>query len=244
MTAHQESKRSLAQDLRQFRENLTFHLEELYWQKKGVVRILYLDAGDLTDAVKGMHGFLEELNPMERDPAGKFDPRRRDPSAPDPVLVQCLVARGWLGPFQMLRPHQLEFRRLMLLRFGLGSIPFERTERDALRFAVEVAGAVETKGAGEGGMGRTRRQRLEAVLEGDTAAEQMAREQMRFARNRFKLIECVAGNWQTRLNQWHKNDLFRLDDGPPPEYGDMMEADSLLFERIKGAWDRVRPPQE
>lgn len=210
----------LARELERFKRNLDFLLYEMALEARGIPLTLYLDTADVRDATLGMYAFHPlEVRTMREDFGGKEAGR-------DSTLIHCLAACGWLGPFHLLPPHQVEYLRMLNADFGLENAPEPMTFSRRFLQALVEEGVVDPS---------------VTTVEGDTDEKllQAMRRYLLSAMDYFKVVQCITGTWQTRLSTWMEAELFRLDAGEEVDLAVILR--SPIFHRVKTAFDGLRP---
>jgi hypothetical protein len=194
-------------------DNVLLQQEDVRFAEQNVATPLYLDAADVRDAVVGLqafytdHGFDESLYKSDR------------------ALVCALAASGWLGPFQMLPPHEAEFLGLLSKDFHLHAQ--EPWNELIERFLNDVGIAHEFDFTAETLKHLTQAQLAEFV-----------RKQAGRAQDFFKALHSLNGNWTTRLVRWHRTHLLQISD-QRAEYGDVIASGE--FEALRQELTRHRP---
>lgn len=194
-----------------FLENLDFQLEDLALEASGFVCDIYMDSSDVTDAVLGMMAF--------DDPGVGFEVEHFHKKR---TLVHCLAASGWLGKIHMLPPHQAEFLNLLNIYFGDSSQGRLETLATTFMKTVGVQGSID--------VGALRTMSKEKLAE-------FVNQQAGSAEKFFKAVECINGNWQTRLWAWRDKKVLELERG---EYDYTSLIHSENFKRLKKAFDNRR----
>jgi|GEM_PF-1636326 len=174
---------------------------------------LFFDTADVYDALIGMLAFYtEDLD---------FDLRS---FAQRCTLVRCLAARGWLGPFSMLPPHQVEFLTLIQLDMTAPTMNLHGLAREFLQKVKATYGNI--KGLAEG-------ETLDPA-----AVSEYVRQQAGSAATFFKAIECIRGSWQQRLARWRRSERLRIS-ADNLDYAALLQSE--LFSDLKDALDQKRP---
>jgi hypothetical protein len=101
--------RDISQQLKWFLYNLDLQLDDFKLEASNKTVDLYFDAADAKSAILGLHDFYHPDNNVFN--RRKFERAER--------LVYCLATSNWLGPVQLLPPHQSEFLTLLKLEFGV-----------------------------------------------------------------------------------------------------------------------------
>jgi hypothetical protein len=191
--------------------NLELQLESHRLQKEQGCRIEVLfDTTDVRATLLGMQAFYM---------GGGFDPKE---FTHPKTLVHCLAAAGWLGPIQMLPPHEAEL--LALLKGGFGSPSgFSNPKQFAKAFlrAIQIPNDLPD-------------------LAGMTAEDRIAtvRKQVGSAEKFFKAVQCIRGTWRTRLLAWEEQGRLVFSSGEMPLASILR---SSRFSRLKEVLDARRP---
>ena len=140
------------------------------------------------------------------------------------TLVTSLAASGWLGPMQLLPPHESELLNLISRDFGLGrgTAPLGNLQ-DFLHHLRPV-----DKKAYEG-------EGMQSVAGISAAVKQQAVQ----AEQLFKTVQAIGGNWETRLGSWYKSKLLIL--GKYKDFDYELALSSDLFQQLRSHFQRQRP---
>lgn len=181
------------------KENLDYMLSGLALKSQGIEQVLYLDTSDLHAATLGMYAFYP-LEDEKRHLKTFFAPDKTLHA--DSLLIQCLIARGDLGDFGLLPPHQIEYLRLLENRFRLS----QHQEIHSLEFAREFTKVIAQElghkpVAGKDGAAQEFPELTEEALRSITVN----------VPNYFKVVQCIMGTWRTRLFKWQQDNLLRID---------------------------------
>jgi hypothetical protein len=203
--------------LRRFLRNLDFQLEDAAFEKAGVILHLYFDTADIRDALLGLQAFYRPG--LGWDVAKFYDKR---------TLVLSLAACGWLGKIRMLPPHQSELLHLLNIDLGVGIEPDPVGQARAFLRALNLIGKPESF--------------IEAFdLYSSEDLLNYVRKQAASAIDFFKAIQCIRGNWHTKLLGWAQSGLLQLE-AMQFDYRAIINSDE--FHALKDAFDRKRPDRQ
>jgi hypothetical protein len=202
-------------------QSVEYCIEDAVLEEQGIEIDMYFDTSQVRAAALGMmayyhHGFGFDVEQFTQPLA----------------LVQCLLARGFLGEFRMLPSHEAEFLNLLEMGFG-GEWP-----QNMRTLAATFQEALQGRRRGSRHMFRT----ITSLDIGDPAQiEQYVQQQAGMAEMFFKVVECMRGNWKTRVAEWRERRLLVLPglDGSHLDYTSILSAPS--FERVKKSFDLKRP---
>jgi hypothetical protein len=203
-----------AQRLESFVRLLELQIEDRALNEVGIRIQTFFDASDLRDTVLGMQGYYSRSLGLDRR---KFENRA--------ALVHCLAAAGWLGPLEMLPPHQDEFLHGLDLRFGQ---PEEQVDPEklagdflkSLRLDKDLETLRKISGSNRGEL-------LEIV-----------REKVGSAADLFKAVSSVAGTWETRLTDWRDRGQI-IFGSHEVDLGSILRSHAFIM--LREAFGRRRP---
>lgn len=212
-------------ELGQLEQNLNYRLADLELVRRSIPQLLYLDTADLRAATLGMYEYWKQ--PAHR--IGRlFAEGRKKPV--DRLLIQCLAARGMLGRFGLLLPHQAEYVGQLKNSFRM-----DLKDDDRFRFARQFTQAIADEGAFDQlidleSLRDSKKIEQEEALIRNTAT----------APNYFKAVQCISGrNWQERLAVWIHYNLFRFDEQSEEDFEKLLEDE--LYNRLRRYLDEERP---
>ncbi|MCP4601464.1 MAG: hypothetical protein GY847_13260 [Proteobacteria bacterium] len=172
-----------------FLGNLDLLIEDLDFEDNGVEVCLFFDTVDVSYGLLGLHSY-------EYDPVKGYEAQ---PHFSHPrILIQCLMAAGWLRPIEMLLPHQAEFLQGLNMDFGVGSHTTQ-SERHVIQF-------LDALGMSKG----TVEEEIPLRSFSDKELLQYVRKRAGRAVDVFKAIESIKETWPARLVEWRKKDVLRL----------------------------------
>jgi hypothetical protein len=198
-----------------FLRNLDLQLEDLKLEESDIPVDLYFDTVDASHAVMGMQAFYTPGVGFDRD------------FFREETLVDCLAANGWLGPVQMLPPHQAEFLAGLKLNFGVGRNEEVNPREFAHKFleAASEVGAISYEASSLGAFSR------EELV-------QFVRKHAGSAISLFKAFQCIrGGTWENRLSQLREQGYMLLDPNPL-DYISLIHSPE--FDKVKQSFDRRR----
>jgi hypothetical protein len=195
-----------------FLNNLNYQLEDLSFEREGIACDLYFDTSNVRDAVLGMSAFHQPGLGFE---LRNFNDRK--------TLVHCLMASGWLGKVHMLPPHQAEFLTLLNIFSSQETDADLRDLGNQFMQSISLPMPIEIS-------------TLEGMTNQDIGA--LVDQQVGFAEKFFKAVECINGNWQTRLWTWRQKGILELERR---EYNFSLLIHSDQFKTLKKAFDDKRP---
>ncbi len=202
-----------------FLKNLEFQLQDLALERDGITCDIYLDTSDVRDSVLGMLAFHDPAEGFEGDDFERnFNSKR--------TLVHSLAASGWLGKIHMLPPHQAEFLTLLNIYFG------DRTESRLETLANSFIKAVKIRGSTDVD--------VDVVAINKMNEEELIRfvnQQAGSAEKFFKTVQCINGNWQTRLWNWREKRILELER---KEYDYTLLIHTKTFKKLKDAFQSKR----
>jgi len=197
------------EELKWFKRNLELQLEDIEFEKKEKTIALYFDTADVQRAVLGLKAYYDPNN------------RLRDTFfTSEKTLVDCLIASGLIGSFQMVPPHLSEFSHKVENRFDIRAS--RNWDREAKKFLKDV-GLI----------------RKDITLEDltDDEVRQLTAQEIEKASLWFKAINCLLP-WHRRLNLWLTRGLLILDSESLPSRTLVSGPD---FPVLKKLFDDTRP---
>ena len=198
------------EELKWFKRNLELQLEDIEFERRGKKIALYFDTADVQRAVLGLKAYYDPNNLLR---VAFF--------TSDKTLVDCLIASGLLGPFQMVPPHLSEFSHKVENRFDIG--PTLSWDQEAKKFLKDV-----------GLIGQE-----DIALENlnDQEVSTLTAHEIDNAPLWFKAINCLLP-WHRRLNIWLHRNLLTLDSSPMHSRALVSSPD---FPVLKKLFDDTRP---
>jgi DNA-binding transcriptional regulator GbsR (MarR family) len=208
---------SLKEKVAWFLKHLDWQLEDLQIEKENLPIDTYFDTADVLKIVLGMQGFYTVEGGFKIESFGR-----------ERTLVHCLAASGWLGTIKMLSPHQAEFLTLLNMDFGVG------LERDLKGLAWRFLEAVKV-------VGHSMSKAMPLDNMSDESLLKFVKNRAVSAINLFKAVQCIRGNWQTRLVKLRQSGLLQLDT-EKVDYTTIVNREE--FEKLKQAFDLKRPERK
>jgi hypothetical protein len=205
--------KDIGHQLNWFLYNLDLQLDDFKLEAANRTVELYFDAHDAISAILGLHDFYDpDTNAFNRR---EFEKPER--------LVYCLATSNWLGPIQLLPPHQAEFLTFLKLEFG---VALERDPVGAARKFLEHVGFTD--------MGH----RITSVR--DISQEEMfslVQQQAGHAKEFFKAIQSMVP-WHKRLPSMLSKGTLQLN---PQKIDYEMIIAHPRFPDLVSAFNEERP---